>query len=819
MLEISLQLTGLKCASCVDRVEKALHAVPGVVSVAANLATQRVVIRHEGVLSPVRDCLLAARDLGYEVIVEEVDLAIQGMGCASCVQKIEKAIKALPFVVDAQVNLVTARASATYLPVQDAREGIRRAVERTGSYQANVLSEDERVDQGVADAIERSEQRETEGLKKRFWLAFTLSGLIMVISMGEMIPVVAIEDRVFRNLLLLFLASPVFFWAGAPFHAGLIRSIRHRTADMNTLVSLGTATAFFYSAIVTLWPNLVVVDRSSSFVYYDTATMIITLILLGRTLEARAKGKARQSLRSLIGLKPRLARVIRNGQEEEIPIESVRVEDQVVARPGERIPVDGVVIEGASSVDESMLTGESLPVEKVPGSQVVGATINQNGTLRIRAEKVGMDTVLAQIVRVVQEAQASKAPVQRLVDKVASIFVPLVLLVALVTFVSWWIWGPEPKHLLAMLHAISVLIIACPCALGLATPTAIMVGTGRGAELGILIKSAESLEAAGRIQVVVLDKTGTLTKGRPEVTEILSADGVSHDELLRYAASLEKASEHPIGKAVVREAEARGAETWPLGAFENLPGEGIRATIQGREVLLGNRSLMESRDVRIEEWLEKANPLLSRGRTVSFLVVDGGVMGLLAAADELKEDAVDMARELKSLGMEVHMLTGDNARVARAIASNLDLDGVIAEVLPQDKATRVRELQEGGKRVSMVGDGINDAPALVQADLGIAMGSGTDIAIESADITLMGPSLKGVPLAIRLSRRTLRTIRQNLFWAFFYNLVGIPIAAGVLVPCCGISLKPVYAAAAMAFSSVSVVTNSLRLRRMRIESC
>ncbi|MGW8320861.1 MAG: heavy metal translocating P-type ATPase, partial [Thermodesulfobacteriota bacterium] len=743
-------------------------------------------------------------------------LAIQGMGCASCVQKVEKAVKGLPFVVDAQVNLATMRASVTYEPMQDAREEIRRAIERAGSYHAVLMPEDGLADQAFTEEEERSEQREAQGLRMRLWAALFFSGMIMAISMGEMLPFLEIKDREVRNLLLLLLASPVFFWAGAPFHMGLIRSIRHRTADMNTLVSIGTATAFFYSALVTLRPGLFAVDRFSPFVYYDTATMIITLILIGRTLEARAKGKARQSLRSLMGLQPRLARRIRNGHEEEVPVESVCVEDHLLVRPGERIPVDGVVTEGASSVDESMLTGESLPVEKAPGCQVVGATINRNGTLRIRAEKVGMDTVLAQIVRVVRDAQASKAPVQRLVDRVAAVFVPLVLLAAVLTFACWWSWGPEPRGLNAMLHAIAVLIIACPCALGLATPTAIMVGTGRGAELGILIKSAESLERAGKIQAIVLDKTGTLTRGRPEVSEIEPSGGLSREGLLRYAASMEKASEHPIGRAVVREAEQRDVPLFPVESFENLPGRGLRAEIEGREVLLGNRALMDSQGVPLGEWLDKADPLFSMGRTVMFLALDRKVLGLLAAADALKEEAADSVRELKALGLEVTMLTGDNARVAETVAKGLALDGVTAEVLPQDKAARIIDMQKGGKQVCMVGDGINDAPALVQADLGIAMGTGTDIAIESADIALMGPSLKGVPLAIRLSRRTLRTIRQNLFWAFVYNLIGIPVAAGVLAPCCGITLRPVYAAAAMAFSSVSVVTNSLRLRRMRI---
>ncbi len=751
-----------------------------------------------------------------EPAIQRADLAVQGLGCASCVQKVEKAVKALPFVQEAQVNLATMRASVTYVAAPAAREEIRRAVEGAGSYQATLLPEHGLDDSEFRDRIEEAEEREARGLRRRLWVALFFTALVMVLSMDLLIHFLKLTDREVRNLLLLLLASPVFFWAGAPFHAGLVRSIRDRTADMNTLVSIGTATAFIYSAVVTLRPGLLTVDRFHSFVYYDTATMIITLILVGRTLEARARGKARQSIRGLMGLQPRMARVIRNGREEEVPTQSVLVDDQVLVRPGERIPVDGVVLEGASSVDESMLTGESLPVEKSAGSRVIGATVNHNGALRVRAERVGADTVLAQIVRVVQEAQASKAPVQRLVDRVAAVFVPLVLLAAIGTFLIWWAWGPEPAGLTAMLHAIAVLIIACPCALGLATPTAIMVGTGRGAELGILIKNAESLERAGKVESVVLDKTGTLTKGTPEISEIEPAGNVSGEELLQYAASLERASEHPIGKAVVAGAEQRGLRALPTDSFENLPGRGLRGEIGGREVLLGNRALMEDAGVSITEWLGRVQALFSKGRTVMFLAVDGAVWGLLAVADALKEDTAASVRELKALGLEVSMLTGDNPRVAETVAAKLALDGVIAEVLPQDKAARIRDLQQRGKRVAMVGDGINDAPALVQADLGLAMGTGTDIAIESADVALLGSSLKGVPMAIRLSRRTLRTIRQNLFWAFVYNVIGIPVAAGVLVPWWGISLKPVYAAAAMAFSSVSVVTNSLRLRRMKI---
>ena len=814
--EVILPVSGMKCASCVNRVEKALKGVPGVVSSSVNLASGTAAVAFRQGSDPLRASIKAVEQQGYEVKIRKLEFVIQGMSCASCVQKIERALQALSFVVDARVNLATQRASVEILHEPNARREMEKAVHMAGSYRIRFDEAPEAGTLESSDILEAEHQKEITGLKRRLGTAAVFSALVMVVSMGKSFPWIGSLDPLLRNLFLLVLSSPVFFWAGSPFHLGMIRSVRYRSPDMNTLVSLGTCTAFFYSVVVTLFPHVYFESGVVSSVYYDTAVMIITLILLGRYLEARAKGNVRKALRSLMNLQPPAARVIRESREQEVPVEEVRVGDLLAIRPGERIPVDGVVEQGVSSADESMLTGESLPVDKEAGSRVVGATVNQTGALRVRADKVGGDTVLAQILRVVEEAQASKAPLQRLADRVAGIFVPVVLSVAVVTFTAWWLWGPAPQHLHAMMHAIAVLIIACPCALGLATPTAIMVGTARGAEAGILIKNAEALEMAGKIQTVVLDKTGTLTTGKLEVIDIEPGPGVSREEILRYAGSVERESEHPIGKAIAQKAEAESLDIHAVKSFAAVPGKGVHAVIGDTRILLGNPLLMEDFGVPAREWKERAGRMEEKGRTVMFLAVDGKITGLLSVADTLKQGAASVVRELKSLGLEVTMLTGDNARAASAVADDLDLDSVIAEVLPQEKGEQVRLIQEQGKRVAMVGDGINDAPALVQADLGIAMGTGTDIAMESSDVTLVGSALEGVPRAIRLSRRTIATIRQNLFWAFFYNLLGIPIAAGVLYPCFGITLKPIFAAAAMAFSSVSVVTNSLRLRKARI---
>jgi len=814
--KVVLPVSGMKCASCVGRVEKALRGLPAVEDVSVNLASGTAVIRFGEKGPAVREAVKTVTGLGFVVPDSHADLTVQGMRSASCARKIESALARLPFVTEASFQSSTNTVTVRYLPREGGLNRIRRVVEGAGDYSVLVSGSPDSEDAGLSGPLEAEQLLETRRLKKRLTASWVLSLPVMVLSMGGDWPLTVRWSDPTRNLILLALASPVFFWAGAPFHRGMIRSIRHLAPDMNTLVSSGTSAAFFYSVAVTFFPGLFSGNGTEASVYYDTAVMIIALILLGRVLEARARGRVNHALRALMGLKPRVARVVLGEREQDVPVEELRPGDLVIVRPGEQIPADGVVHSGASSVDESMLTGESLPVDKEPGSRVAGATLNQAGVLRVRVDRVGRDTVLAHILRVVEEAQASKAPVQRLADRVAGVFVPVVLVLAVLTFAAWWLWGPPPSGLNAMIRAISVLIIACPCALGLATPTAIMVGTGRGAEMGILIRNAGSLEMAGKIRAVVMDKTGTLTTGELRVTEIVPGPGFSREELLRMAASMEHLSEHPIGKAVVSRAEAEGLDLCTVDSFQALPGKGLRGRVGGREALLGNLAFLESCAVPMEEWRGRAEALQEKGRTVLALALAGNTAGILAVAGVVKPEAAGVVRALKKMGLRVYMLTGDNARAASAVAGDLDLDGVLADVLPEGKADRIRQLQEQGVRVAMVGDGINDAPALVQADLGIAMGSGTDIARDSADVTLLGGSLEGVPLAVELSRRTVRTIRQNLFWAFFYNLLGIPVAAGVLVPFVGFELKPVVAAAAMAFSSVSVLTNSLRLRTARI---
>jgi len=617
------------------------------------------------------------------------------------------------------------------------------------------------------------------------------------------------------------LATPVQFWAGWQFYHGALAAARHRTTNMSTLIAVGTSAAYFASVLAVIAPGFFEATGGKADLYFDTAATIIALILLGRYLEVRAKGQTGEAIKRLLGLRPKTARVVRDGEELDIPIDEVVVGDVVIVRPGEKVPVDGVVVEGASAVDESMLTGESIPLEKGPDAPVFGATLNKTGTFRFRATKVGRDTVLAQIVRLVQEAQGSKAPIQRLADVVAAYFVPAVIIIALLSAATWYAFGPPPELNFALVTFIAVLIIACPCALGLATPTAIMVGTGKGAEHGILIRSATSLEVAHKLDAIVLDKTGTLTVGEPQVTDVVlpsappGPDSQAEDEVLRLAASAERGSEHPLGEAIVEHARSRGLTLSEARAFNAIPGHGIEAEIDGRQVVLGNLKLMQDRGFELNGLSGRAESLAEEGKTAMFVAADGEVSGLIAVADTLKTDSEEAVAALHGLGLEVWMLTGDNPRTAAAIARAVGIEHVLAEVLPDQKAAKVREIQEGGKRVAMVGDGINDAPALVQADVGIAIGTGTDVAIESADITLMRGELTAIVTAIQLSRATMRNIKQNLFWAFAYNVALIPLAAGVLYPFYQVLLDPILAAGAMAMSSITVVTNALRLRGFR----
>ena len=745
---------------------------------------------------------------------DRVSLVVGGMTCASCVRHVEDALGGADGVTSASVNLATGRATVEYAPGETTISDLRHAVEDAG-YSFEGVAGDEYFEPAGAD-----EQRE---LRRKSIFSLAVAGSTMAMMAASPISS-ALPFRL--DFLLLALATPVQFWAGWQFYAGAWGALKHRTSTMNTLIAVGTTVAYCYSVGVTFLHDTSLFADHEAATYFDTSTAIIGLVLLGRYLEARAKGKASDAIRALVGLQPRTAIVRRDGDEVEVSIEEVRPGDQVLVRSGERVPVDGEVVKGASWVDESMLTGESAPVEKTPGSQVFGGTVNTTGSFTCRATRTGSDSALAQIVRLVEEAQGSKAPIQRLVDLVASYFVPAVIGIAVAVFAVWYVVGPEPSYVYAMLTAVAVLIIACPCALGLATPTAIMVGTGKGAERGILIRNAESLERAHSVQVVVLDKTGTLTTGTPAVTDVVAA-GAGEEAVLALAASAGRPSEHPVSRAIVSAAQERGLSISEADGFTSLTGHGVRARVDGEVVLVGSRSLMEQEGLALDGLREGADALEGEGKSVTFVATDGRTVGVVAVADTLKPGAREAVELLRSLGLKVVMLTGDNPSAAAAIARQAGIDRFEAEVRPDEKAGRVNALQVDGKTVAMVGDGINDAPALAQADVGIAMGTGTDVATEAADMTLVGGELRSVASGVSLSRATMRTIRQNLFWAFAYNVLLIPVAAGVLYPvftATGVPdalrpvfgelgfLNPVLAAGAMAISSVTVVGNSLRLR-------
>jgi Cu+-exporting ATPase len=734
---------------------------------------------------------------------------VHGMTCASCVARVEKALSEVPGVAWANVNLASETALVEYSDDTSITE-LKRAVADAG-YELGTEVDIEGG--GLAPA------GEVRGLKIKLIVALSLAAIVLAITMGFDFPG--------KPYLLWLLATPVQFWAGWQFYRGTWGALKHRTADMNTLIAVGTSAAYFYSAVVVIAPQVFTGARMAPEVYFDTSSMIIALVLLGRFLEARAKGQTSEAIKKLISLRPDKAVVIRDGVESEVAVEELQVGDIVLVRPGERVPVDGTVTQGYSTVDESMITGESLPVEKKVGDVVIGGTINLTGSFQFEATRVGKDTTLARIIRMVEEAQGSKAPVQRLADIIASYFVPAVVGVAIVTFVVWSFLGPEPALTHALLNFVAVLIIACPCALGLATPTAIIVGTGKGAENGVLIRSGEALEIMHKVDCVLFDKTGTLTIGRPAVTDIVPVPPFTGDEVLRLAASAERNSEHPLAEAVVKAASAKGLALLEVSDFSAMPGHGVEAILDGKRLLVGNLALMRGRDLPLDGIATVAEQLWEQGRTVLFLAVGGQVAGVIALADTLKPEAKEVVSVLHKMGIEVAMLTGDNSRAATAIAREAGIDRVLAEVLPENKAMELQRLRDEGKVVAMVGDGINDAPALAQADVGVAIGTGTDIAMEAGDIVLVGGDLRGVVTAVSLSRRTMRTIKQNLFWAFAYNTALIPVAAGVLYPAFqgqGVPvalrfalgeygfLNPVLAAVAMAASSITVVLNSLRLK-------
>ena len=820
LVRISIPVTGMSCASCVRRVERTLSGKEGVAEASVNFATEKASVTYEPAATSPDKLIGAIRDAGYGADVREVTFEVKGMTCASCVGRVERVLKKVPGVLEASVNLANERATVEYLAGEVEPRELEKAVEGAGY---GVIREDERS--SVADSHERDYRK----LRTHFLLAAALTAMILVGSLPHMFEFMLPIPAGWLNLGLLLLATPVQLWAGWRFYRGAWAALKHGQANMNTLVVMGTSAAYLYSVVATLAPQLFAAGRAE--VYFDTSALIITLILLGRLLEARAKGRTNEAIKKLARLQAKTARVVRDEEEVDVPVENVEIGDIVVVRPGEKIAVDGLVLSGESAVDESMITGESIPVTKREGDEVIGATMNTSGSFRFEATKVGEDTALHQIMRMVEEAQGSKAPIQRLADRVSGVFVPAVIGVAAATFVIWLIVGPEPALTFALLNAVAVLIIACPCAMGLATPTSIMVGTGKGAESGILIRGGEAFEAAHKLDTVVLDKTGTLTRGTPELTDVVVEDGAREEELLRLLASAERASEHPVGEAIVRGAKYRGLPLSEVEAFEAVSGGGIRARVEGREVLVGSRRFLSEAGVFEDGLAPRGEELAREGKTPIFVAMDGKPAGLVAVADVVREESREAIGRLNSLGLEVAMLTGDNRRTAEAIARELGVDRVVAEVRPEDKAAEVKRLQAEGKIVGMVGDGINDAPALAQADVGISIGTGTDVAMEAADLTLISGDVRGVARAISLSKATVRNIEQNLFWAFAYNVALIPVAAGVLYPLFSDGsvpevlrpffgeygfLNPVLAAAAMALSSVTVLSNALRLRRTKV---
>ncbi|MDQ3685815.1 MAG: heavy metal translocating P-type ATPase [Acidobacteriota bacterium] len=825
---IDLPITGMTCAACARRIERGLSKAQGVRKASVNFATSRATVEYDPQTTGVGKLIDTVKDVGYDTAgTARADFIVDDSARPSgSSQPLEKHVNALRGVVNASFNLSTMEVRVEYLPGATDVQAIRHAIEDFGYRVREVAGA------GGDAAAEESEQAardvEYRDLKHKFVIAAVLSLPVLMIAMSH--GRITLFNFAGVNWLQLALTTPVVFYCGWQFYRGAWAAFRHRAADMNTLIAVGTGAAYLYSVAAAIAPRFFesATERDPMAgmagmgeapmipVYFEAASVIIALILLGRMLEAKAKGQTSDAIRRLIGLQAKTARVVHDGCEMDIAVEEVVPGDIVIVRPGEKIPVDGIVQEGSSAIDESMLTGESLPVEKKPGDEVFGATLNKTGSFRFQATKVGKDTALQQIVKLVQDAQGSKAPIARTADVISGIFTPIVICIAIATFVIWFTLAPvETRFTFALVNFVAVLIIACPCALGLATPTAIMVGTGRGAENGILVKGGESLETAHKLNTVVLDKTGTITKGEPALTDVLAAGSVTESELLRLAASAEKGSEHPLGAAIVRAAEKRGIALSNVSNFNAIAGHGLEAEVDGRRLLLGNLKLMRDRQIVLNGFDAQATVLAAESKTPMYVSADGKFAGIIAVADEIKPESKEAVAALQRLGIEVVMMTGDNQRTADAVARQVGITRVLAEVLPEGKADEIKRLQSEKRTVGMVGDGINDAPALAQADVGIAIGTGTDVAIEASDITLIRGDLRGVVTAIALSKQTIRTVKQNLFWAFIYNIIGIPVAAGLLYPFTGWLLSPVIASAAMSLSSVSVVTNSLRLRSFR----
>ncbi|MGQ7278467.1 heavy metal translocating P-type ATPase [Brevibacillus thermoruber] len=790
----TLNIEGMTCASCAIRIEKGLAKMEGVKQANVNYAMERATVTYDPSKVDVTALQAKVNDLGYKVSTERVDLDVTGMTCAACAARIEKGLKKLPGVIDANVNLTMERATVHYNPGEISPGQMIEKIKDLG-YGAS-----QREETGIK---EDERGKEIKIQKTRFFVSAALSLPLLYTMVAHLgLPGFYMPYFLMNPWVQFTLATPVQFIIGWPFYRGAYKALKNGSANMDVLVALGTSAAYFYSFFASL------AGRTDKL-YYETSAVLITLIILGKLFEALAKGRTSEAIRKLMGLQAKTATVIRDGKEMVIPLEEVVVGDSILVKPGEKIPVDGVVKSGTSAVDESMLTGESVPVDKKAGDPVIGATINKNGVLTIEATKIGKDTALAQIIKVVEEAQGSKAPIQRMADKISSIFVPIVVGISVITFIVWYFFLEPGNFTAALEPAIAVLVIACPCALGLATPTSVMVGTGKGAELGILFKGGEHLEAAHKLNTIILDKTGTITKGEPSLTDVIALGNNSELDLLTLVASAEKNSEHPLAQAIVKGAEARGVTLSPVTNFEAIPGFGLQAQVNDQRLLIGTRKLMKRYDIDTSSVENQMQHLEDQGKTAMLVAINGALSGVVAVADTLKESSKEAIAQLKNLGLEVVMITGDNQRTARSIAQQVGITQVRAEVLPEDKAKEVEAFKQQGKKVAMVGDGINDAPALATADVGMAIGTGTDIAMEAADITLMRGELTSIPQAITLSHKTMQNIKQNLFWALFYNSVGIPIAAAGL-------LAPWVAGAAMAFSSVSVVLNALRLKRVKI---
>ncbi|MED4022082.1 heavy metal translocating P-type ATPase [Priestia aryabhattai] len=799
--EATLQITGMTCAACSNRIEKGLKKIEGVKEANVNLALERSTIIFDPSKTSPQAFEEKIEKLGYGVVSEKAEFAITGMTCAACSTRIEKGLNKLEGVTKASVNLALETASVEYSPSQIDPQDITQRVEKLG-YGAKLKSEEKEEEQSYRE-------KELSKQKGKFWFSFILSVPLLwaMVSHFTFTSFIPLPHMLMNPWVQLALATPVQFVVGKQFYIGAFKALLNKSANMDVLVALGTSAAYFYS----LYSSLKSLGSSAhtTQLYYETSAILITLILLGKLFEANAKGRSSEAIKKMMGLQAKTAVVVRDGAEIEIPVEEVQKDEVIFIKPGEKVPVDGEVIEGQSALDESMLTGESVPVDKSIGDKVIGATLNKNGFLKIKATNVGKETALAQIIKVVEEAQGSKAPIQRLADYISGIFVPIVVGIALLTFFVWYIWIVPGEFAPALEKLIAVLVIACPCALGLATPTSIMAGSGRAAEFGILFKGGEHLEATHKIDTILLDKTGTVTNGTPELTDVRIAQGYEENELLQLVASAERLSEHPLAQALVAGIKNKGIEIQDPLSFEAIPGHGVRATVQERELLVGTRKLMNQHKVNIDAALEEMTNLEREGKTAMLVALDGKYAGMLAVADTIKETSKEAVSRLKEMGLEVMMITGDNRQTAQAIAMQAGIEHVIAEVLPEGKAEEVKKLQQQGKKVAMVGDGINDAPALALADIGMAIGTGTDVAMEAADITLMRGDLMSIADAIEMSRKTISNIKQNLFWAMGYNTLGIPIAAVGL-------LAPWVAGAAMAFSSVSVVLNALRLQRVRL---